>query len=222
MPSKIDTERVTGYLNELLEKIQAQADPDMLNQYRSLIKKRVSFFRRSYLTAYLLMELERKTGNAGSGQRGNRPRKAPSASSLPEEAPRFEPRTYLSPEESARLFISAGRSRRVFPRELLNLIIANTTASKDDVGTIRILDGYSFVQVRASRADEIIAALDRSSFRGRPITVNYARGRKEGGAEEPEQDEAKPPVPEQTVAPQIEAEPSSAEQPDDHDKEEGV
>lgn len=222
MPSKIDTERVTGYLNELLDKIQTQADPDMLNQYRSLIKKRVSFFRRSYLTAYLLMEWERKTGSAGSGQRGNRPRKAPPAGSPQEEAPRSEPRTYLSPEESARLFISAGRSRRVHPRELLNLIISNTAASKDDVGTIRILDGYSFVQVRASRADEIIAALDGSSFRGRPITVNYARGRKAGEAEEPEQDEAKPPAPEQAVAPPAAAEPSSAKQPDDHDQEEDV
>jgi hypothetical protein len=220
MPSKIDTERVRGYLNELSNKIQTQADPDLLNQYRSLIRKHVSFFRRSYLTAYLLMEWERQAGSAGRGLYGNRPRRNPSAGSPPEAAPRYETKTSLPPEESTRLFVSAGRNSRAYPREFLSLITSNTTVSKEDVGTIRILAGYSFIEVRSSRAGEIIAALDGISFRGRPLTVNYARDQKEGRAlkEAPPPDEVKFTAEE----PQTGPESSSAEQIDDHGQEEGV
>jgi hypothetical protein len=72
-----------------------------------------------------------------------------------------------------------GRSRRVIPREILGLIISKTSVSKDDIGAIRILDNYSFVQVRATVAELIIEALNGRIFRGRPLSVNYARTRKD-------------------------------------------
>jgi len=40
---------------------------------------------------------------------------------------------------------------------------------------IRILDNYSFVQVRDTKADEIIDKLTGHKFRGRTLTVNYAK-----------------------------------------------
>jgi hypothetical protein len=82
-------------------------------------------------------------------------------------------------EESVRLFISIGRNRKVFPREILALINAKAQVSRDDVGAIRILDNYSFVQVRNTAADTIIEALNGQNFRGRTLTVNYARSRRE-------------------------------------------
>jgi hypothetical protein len=82
-------------------------------------------------------------------------------------------------EESVRLFVSIGRNRKVFPREILALISAKTQVSRDDVGAIRILDNYSFVQVRNTAADTLIEALNGQNFRGRTLTVNYARARRE-------------------------------------------
>jgi hypothetical protein len=96
-----------------------------------------------------------------------------------EESGRPENRKALPEDESVKLFINAGRSRRVFPREILGLIASKTPVSRDDVGTIRILDNYSFIQVRTAQADAIIEALNGKSFRGRPLAVNYARGRKD-------------------------------------------
>jgi len=58
---------------------------------------------------------------------------------------------------------------------MLSLILSKTSAAKEDIGMIRILDNYSFVQVRDSKADEIIKALNGTKFRGRSITVNYAK-----------------------------------------------
>jgi len=46
---------------------------------------------------------------------------------------------------------------------------------REDIGIIRILDNYSFVQVRDVKADEIIATLTGHKFRGRTLTVNYAK-----------------------------------------------
>jgi len=85
----------------------------------------------------------------------------------------------LADEESRRLFFSVGRSRRVFPREILGLINSKTAIPKEDIGAIRILDNYSFVQVRDTVAEQIIEALNGMSFRGRPLTVNYAKSRKD-------------------------------------------
>jgi RNA recognition motif-containing protein len=45
------------------------------------------------------------------------------------------------------------------------------------------LDNYSFIQVRSSAADTIIEALNGQSFRGRILSVNYARPRKDEGEE---------------------------------------
>jgi RNA recognition motif-containing protein len=85
----------------------------------------------------------------------------------------------LTEDESKRLFFSVGRSRRVYPREILGLINAKTAVAREDIGAIRILDNYSFVQVRDSVAEKIIEALNGVNFRGRTLAVNYAKFRKE-------------------------------------------
>ncbi|MDR1950084.1 MAG: DbpA RNA binding domain-containing protein [Spirochaetaceae bacterium] len=190
MSSQIDSEAVKKRIADILLKIENKADPDQLNEYRSIFKKEVSFTRRSYVAAYLLMLLDQgKTGRSpgpsggGNDSRPYRSRSFSKPGSGPrfEEAPRREPKTYpLAEEDSVRLFISAGRNRRVFPREILGLINTKTAISKDDIGAIRILDNYSFVQVRNTVADEIIEALNGQPFRGRTLSVNYARIQKDG------------------------------------------
>ncbi|MDR0589270.1 MAG: DbpA RNA binding domain-containing protein [Spirochaetaceae bacterium] len=173
MASHIDDAEIKKHLAEFLEKIHTEADPELLNAYRSLIRREVSLFKRSYLSAYLLMLFEGQNNQGRSGKYGKRgaPRERGEAN-------------HLADEESARLFIGIGRNRKVFPRELLGLINAKTTVPREDIGAIRILDNYSFVQVRTESADKIIEALDGISFRGRTLVVNYARDRKEASAEE--------------------------------------
>jgi hypothetical protein len=168
----INEKKIKNFLDTALETIRTEADPQLLNQYRALIRKNVSFFRRSYLAAYLLMLQEQPQGRRrgaepAARQGGPRPAQQPSAPvALPED-------------ESVKLFINIGRNRRVFPREILGLIGTRTSVPKEDIGTISILNNYSFIQVRSSVAPEILEALNGASFRGRTLTVNYARARKE-------------------------------------------
>ena len=169
--SAINEERVKNRLDEILKIIQTEADPLLLNQYRSLIRKKIPFFQRSYLSAYLLMLQDQGPGGRSRDmQRKDRPEPRAQPAVLPAALPE---------DESVRLFISVGRNRRVFPREILGLIGTKTAVSKDDIGLINILNNYSFVQVRNSAAEEIIAALNGINFRGRTLAVNYARARKE-------------------------------------------
>jgi hypothetical protein len=121
-------------------------------------------------------------GCTGEGERSVRDRggEAPGVSRAADSGGKERFRgSPLSEEESVRLFVNIGRSRRLFPREILGLILSSARVSREDIGAIRILDNYSFVQVRNSVAEDIIAALHGKTFRGRALVVNYARTKKE-------------------------------------------
>jgi len=167
MSPHIDKEKTRKTIALVLDKIKTEADPWLLNEYQRLFKKEVSLLRRSKTAAYLLMLCDQ-----GKRLRFNR---RDDKRSGEEDAPRYP----LSEEESKRLFFSVGRSRRVFPREILGLINTKTAIPREDIGAIRILDNYSFVQVRNTVAEKIIEALNGQNFRGRPLTVNYAKSRRD-------------------------------------------
>ena len=183
----MNEESIRSRIRTLVDKIQNEADPVMLNRCRSIFRQEVSFFHRSYMAAYLLLlaegSIEEKPVNIRTGGAprisGNREKKNKGLFRFTQpKSDRIEAKI-LSEEESVQLFISIGRNRKVFPREILALIIARAKQNRDDIGMIRILDNYSFVQVRNTAADTIIEALNGHNFRGRTLTVNYARTRKE-------------------------------------------
>ncbi|GHU12069.1 RNA-binding protein [Spirochaetia bacterium] len=173
---KFDAERVKNQLAILQERLKNEVNPQLLDEYRSLFNKEISLFNRTNFGAFLLMlavQGELGRGRYGSGYRSHRYNRSGG------EGNNGEQRYPLAEEDSVRLFLGIGRSRRVFPREILGLITAKTDVSRDDVGAIRILDNYSFVQVRKTIADTIIEALNGKPFRGRLLSVNYARNRRD-------------------------------------------
>ena len=181
MPFKFDREKTRKKIGLILEDIKTKVDPLLLDKYRRSFKQEVSFFRRSWAAAYLLMlyDQDDKFRGAGGGRRSSGRKPADSAGQGDgERQPR--PVEVLPDEEARQLFINIGRNRRVFPREILGLIYSKASVSREDIGAIRILDNYSFIQARDSVADTIIEALNGKPFRGKILTVNYARSRREG------------------------------------------
>jgi len=73
------------------------------------------------------------------------------------------------------LFVSVGKNRKVFPRDLSRLFTGAIRIDPTDIGQIRVLDSYSFIDIPSNRAQAAIDALNGKEFRGRKITVNYAR-----------------------------------------------
>jgi len=179
---RLDKEKARKNLKVILDRMHTDADLAMLSEYRKIFKSEISLFRRSWASAFLLMYYDQKEvpqmqnfqrpGKIEGGKKRVPEKKSPpaSASTAPAEAENIIPE-----EESKRLFISIGKNRRLYPREIITLISSKTTATKEDIGSIRILDNYSFVQVRDTKADEIIAGINGTRFRGRTLNVNYAK-----------------------------------------------
>lgn len=98
-----------------------------------------------------------------------------------------EPRPVLADDVSTTLFISIGRNRRVYPRDLIGLLMQNAEMDREHIGDIRVLDNYSFVQVITEDAEKIITALNEFEYRGRKLAVSYSR-KKEESAEASDSD----------------------------------
>ena len=160
----MDKDRAKRNLEAILEKMHSGTDIKELHEYQKMYKKEISFFKRSWAAAWLFMYYnQREIPNAEKHEK-NKNKKTAEKTDIS-----------LSENESKRLFISIGKNRKLFPREVITLIMSKTSASREDIGIIRILDNYSFVQVRETKADEIIETLSGHRFRGRTLTVNYAK-----------------------------------------------
>jgi RNA recognition motif-containing protein len=167
---KLDREKASKNLKIILDKALTEADIELLSEYRKLFKKEISLFRRSWAAAWLFMYYDKKEFPNLKNLVEKKPVKKENT-----ESTAAEPEPNLSEEESKNLFFSIGKNRHLFPREVIMFICSKTTVPREDIGVIRILDNYSFVQVRDTRADEIIEALNGLKFRGRTLTVNYAK-----------------------------------------------
>ena len=73
------------------------------------------------------------------------------------------------------LFISIGKNRRVYPRDLIQLFTTNLNIKQSDIGEIKILDNYSFLDISIDYASKAITKLSNINYRGRNIKVNLAR-----------------------------------------------
>jgi len=167
---KLDKDKASKNIKVILEKALTESDLELLGEYRKLFKKEVSLFRRSWAAAWLFMYYDKKEFPNIKNLTEKKPVKKENTESISNEA-----EASLCEEESKNLFLSIGKNRHLFPREVIMFICSKTSVPREDIGSIRILDNYSFVQVRDTRADEIIEALNGLKFRGRTLTVNYAK-----------------------------------------------
>ncbi len=78
---------------------------------------------------------------------------------------------------TVRLFVGVGRSAGIRPQDLVGAIAGESRLSGRDVGAIEIADRFSLVEVPQSAAAEVIAALQRTTIKGRKATVRRERTR---------------------------------------------
>jgi len=168
----LDREKAKRNIETFLEKMHKDTDVSLLSEYNKIYKKEISFFKRSWAAAWLFMYYDQKeVPNIKPAP----PKPVNMKKSSAEEKTSALSDIALPEDVSKKLFISIGKNRRLYPREIITLIMSKTEVPREDIGVIRILDNYSFVQVRDTKADEIIKALNGIRFRGRTLTVNYAK-----------------------------------------------
>lgn len=163
-------------IKEIVREIHDDEDPDELNAYRAIINANVSIFARGYFSAYLLKQMyagstdRGRTARSAGNTNGRSARAAAAAAQKPAAADDDG-----AAENSSSIFISVGKNRKVFPRDLIQLFSGVDSITPDDIGQIKILDNYSFVELANDKTDSAIEALNNTEFRGRKLTVNYAR-----------------------------------------------
>lgn len=196
---EIDLDQAANYLKDVVSKVKA--NPDELEALKKVFKKNVPLTMRSYVAAYLLRNAggaifrfnkfnEREDFHANREERFNRyerneaqTEEAGDTEAAPRE--RFT-RVQIPAENSEVVFVSIGRNRRVYPRDLVGLFISVAGVEKERIGDIRVLANYSFVQLFKEDAEKAIAALNGHVYRGRPLSVSYSKQRPEGEEAEEE------------------------------------
>lgn len=191
--SEIDYERIAEFLKASVQQVKTQEDVDVLIQLKKVFKKNVPFTLRGYLAAYLLKVA---TGNArrpfvprndheNFSKENFRSRREENRRDFKSDAPEAEqrhephPRVEIDPALATTIFIGIGRNRRVFPRDLVGLLIGVAGLERDRIGDIRVLANYSFVQLFTEDADKAINALNGYDYRGRKLSVSYSRQKDE-------------------------------------------
>lgn len=144
--------------NFIKEKSRAMRENNIaaLREYKKILSKSISLFDRGNLAAYLIKLLWEKNKTPAGEARRERPALARAGSKL--------------------LFFGLGKNRKVFPKDITAFILSRLPGmERDDIGGIRVLESYSFVEITESRAEGVISALNGCEFRGKSLTVNYAK-----------------------------------------------
>lgn len=142
------TDQLLSVLDNLVKKVKEEDNQAELKEFAKLGKRALPMSARKLVNAYLLREYLKKN-------------RAYSA------APRLE--------GGVSLFMGVGKNRKVYPKDIIHLFINTGKVEREQIGDIRILDNYSFINVSPEAADKLIDNLNGINYRGRSLNINYAK-----------------------------------------------
>ena len=206
---ELNEAQLEEFLKNATERVRTSENVDLLSDLNKLFKKNVPLTVRKYVIAYLLKEalkhyrpfnnrrdrFERNERNdrndRNSRQRQDRnfhQERVERASEPAEEAASEEerprhPRVEIPEDQATSIFISIGKNRRVYPRDLVGILIAIAGIDRERIGDIKVLANYSFVQLYTEDAQTAIDKLNGYDYRGRKLAVSYSRQKSEADAE---------------------------------------
>ena len=214
---EINEAQLEEFLQSATNRVKTTENVDLLSDLNKLFKKNVPLTVRKYVIAYLLKEAlkhyhpfnnnrrerfernerkerfdrnERNQRQERNFRQERTERAAEPAETAPaaeEERPRH-PRVEIPEDQATSIFISIGKNRRVYPRDLVGILIAIAGLDRERIGDIKVLANYSFVQLYKDDAQQAIDKLNGYDYRGRKLAVSYSRQKSEG--EEAESDYA--------------------------------
>ena len=210
---EIDEEKAAEFLGNAVDRIMTEEDIDTLVDLSKLFKKYVPLTRRKYVIALMLKESLKHFHSFGRGARNNRagagrgrefkndykneyksefkaeyrqPAEGAAATET-EERPRH-PRVEIDPDKATSIFVSIGKNRRVYPRDLVGLIVAVGGIDRERIGDIKVLANYSFVQLYTEDCQTVIDKLNGYNYRGRSLAVSFSRQKSDAEGAEADED----------------------------------
>ena len=206
---ELNEAQLEEFLKNATERVRTSENVDLLSDLNKLFKKNVPLTVRKYVIAYLLKEAlkhyrpfnnrrdrfernernDRNDRNPRQRQERNfRQERTERASEPAEEAASEEerprhPRVEIPEDQATSIFISIGKNRRVYPRDLVGILIAIAGIDRERIGDIKVLANYSFVQLYTEDAQTAIDKLNGYDYRGRKLAVSYSRQKSDADAE---------------------------------------
>ena len=208
---ELNEAQLEDFLKNATDKVRTSENVDLLSDLNKLFKKNVPLTVRKYVIAYLLKEALKHYHSFGNrrdrferndrfdrSDRNNRNRQERSfrqeraerpaetseetAAATEEERPRH-PRVEIPEDQATSIFISIGKNRRVYPRDLVGILIAIAGIDRERIGDIKVLANYSFVQLYTEDAQTAIDKLNGYDYRGRKLAVSYSRQKSDAEGE---------------------------------------
>ncbi len=159
-PSKEDI--IAGKIRDMVVELKSNSDPETLKLYQRLIKKNTSFFDRGHLLAFLMASsIEEKRNGRSQGGRNQ------------------ERREIVPRENMQTIFVGGGKKRGIFTGNIVKFFMDQGDLTKEEIGKIRVLPNYSFVEVPADKAEKLVEKLDNAKLNGRPVRVNIAQSKEQ-------------------------------------------
>lgn len=188
---KVNPEQTAAFLANAVDRVNSDSDIDSLDLLVKEFRKNVPLTRRKYVTALLLREAlkhdrsflknekPRKEENFTKKERTEKTERVERNETRRENTPAEEKTPHIRVEipegEDTTIFVSIGRNRRVFPRDLVSLLINVAGLDRERIGNIKVLANYSFVQLYTEDSEKAIAALNEYEYRGRKLSVNLSK-----------------------------------------------
>lgn len=165
---------IAARIQALAKATKADPDPDGLEHLKKLIKKNVPFTLRGYFMAYLLRSaLE---GQKSGERKFREPRPGRNAAPVKTEGEEAKPAREEKPlpEGAKTLYLNIGKMKRLYAKELSQIIQDQIGVTRDDIYAIKIHDKYSFVSMSQENCEKAIAKMNGTDIKGRTVTVTYS------------------------------------------------
>ncbi|MCH3916748.1 MAG: DbpA RNA binding domain-containing protein [Spirochaetia bacterium] len=192
-----DTDVFASRIQLLAGKTKADPHPEELESLKKLIKKNVPFTLRGYFLAYVVRELlsqeNSKTGNRSrqhqqrnNGNNGAKPRlsaaagnttptsQAQNGTDATAKVARPERKEKALPEGAKTLYLNIGKIRKLYAREISQMLQENLSITRDDIYAIRVHDKYSFITMDEANCEKAIALFNGKEIKGRTAQVTYS------------------------------------------------
>ena len=179
-------EVLSGKIQMLVAKLNIDSNPEELEMLKKTIRKNVPFHRRGYFAAYLLRELlfsgEKRSGgrqkvqNPEAAETEGKNKTARTRRNVEEKrgAREQQQETQQIPEGARTLYLNIGKMRRLYAKELSQILQDQLELTREDIYAIRVHDKYSFITLSQEHAEKAIEKLNGLEIRGRTASVSYS------------------------------------------------
>ncbi len=172
------TSRIDGIIGEV-QTILAEKDLTDINRYLEIEMEKTGLSAFEIAAAFLKREVGEPLEDIPEIKEKSFERDSKDSSSKS----RSKSKSGRSGREGMeRLFINVGKRDHIRPGDILGAIAGEANISGSDIGSIDMLENFSFVEVPTEKVDKVIKAMKNASIRGKSVHLEVSNSdRKSNG-----------------------------------------